>query len=145
MKTVGLLIFTGAIATIVAVRYRWLLAIRDKEWKRRWRALPKRERLRIAAAVRRGEKLDDPAEAELAAGSARFQRDVVYGGMSVGPMMQPAVAGIALLGGLLSGSVALIVFGLALVAFDGWRMWSNRTRRETLTRAAELNEEASSE
>jgi len=92
--------------------YRRMKKERDPEWERRWGELPRGERRRLARLARRGETATDPAEAELVAGSARYQRSVRRS-VSYGGVVRVVVASMLLLAAIAEGSLPLI--GMALV------------------------------
>jgi hypothetical protein len=140
MRTAGLLIYVGVIGIVSVARYLQISANRDKEWERRWKALPFRDRMRLAAAARRGEKVDDPNDAALTAGSARFQRQFVFNGWIIGShISRLLVFSLLTFAGLLAHSMPLVAIGAGIVALDTWRLRRAKTRRAMLAQAEELN------
>src|SRR5689334_17068076 len=79
---------------------------RDPEWEARWKQLHTADRRRIWRAVRRGEKLEDPDEARLAAGSARFQRQLIWH-PTAGAWTMLAIFTVAALAVALNGNLPL--------------------------------------
>lgn len=53
---------------------RWEVALGERAWAAAWRALPRRQRRRIAAAIERGEALEELDEAAIALGTARDRK-----------------------------------------------------------------------
>lgn len=109
---------------------------RDVEWERRWRQLDWADRRRISSAARRGEKLEDPVEAELAAGSARQQRELNWGS-SVGSIVQMAVAVLVALAGIAQGALPITVGGLVLLGVAWWRVQHARARARNLEQVSQ--------
>jgi len=109
---------------------------RDVEWERRWRQLDWADRHRLSSAVRRGEKIEDPAEAELAAGSAKQQHEMNWG-LSVGSIAQMAVAVLIALAGIAQGALPITVGGLVLLGVAWWRFQHARARARNLAQASQ--------
>jgi hypothetical protein len=116
-----------------AVAYVRLRKNRDPDWEERWRYLSRRDRLRISSAARRGEMPSDPVEAELAAGSARQQRQVFSGG-AIGPIINMVVAVVLMLAGIAQGSPLISAGGAALFGFAFWRRKRERNISRNLNR-----------
>lgn len=125
-----------SIAAIVHVRRR--RGEFDSEWERRWYALPRGERRRIARAAQRGEMLADPDEAELAAGSASRQRPL---GSYIGGRGWILIAGGLLLvvAAAAGGSVPLVALGGTIAALGVGMLLHGRRLAENLERAERLN------
>jgi hypothetical protein len=139
-KLTILVILLVVFAVFYLAAYRRMAAGRDLDWERRWRQLPRGDRKRISAAVRRGETLVDPWEAGLAAGSARFQRQLVWH-PTAGAWTMLAIFLAISVAVVLDGNLALLPLGLAGLAFAFWRLsravavTRNLARAETLNRA----------
>jgi hypothetical protein len=133
-----ILLLVFAVSYLAA--YRRMAAGRDLEWERRWRQLPRGDRKRISGAVRRGETLEDSGEARLAAGSARFQRQLVWH-PTAGAWTMLAIFLAITVAVVLDGNLGLLPLGLAGLAFASWRLRRavgvarNLARAETLNRA----------
>lgn len=93
-----------------------------------------RDRLRISAAARHGEALEDPLEAELAAGSAGQQRDLLAGS-TTGLTLRIVVAVAIALAGIAQGSLLIFMGGLALLGLGYWRFRRMRDAARNLKRA----------
>jgi flagellar biosynthesis component FlhA len=101
--------------------------------------LPIRDRLRIARAARRGERLDDPSEATLAAGSAQYQQQLLFNSRIGDPRVQLVFAFVVTLIGVLARSPSIVALGLAIIALSAWRLSRLKARRENLAQAEEFN------
>lgn len=130
----ALLVFAALFVVLFAFFYFGLRKDRDPEWERRWRQLPMGDRLRISSAARRGEALEDPLEAELAAGSARQQGDLLAGS-TTGLTLQIVVAVAIALAGVAQGSFLIVIGGLALLGLGYWRFRRMRDAARNLERA----------
>jgi hypothetical protein len=132
--TILLVVF--AVSYLVA--YRRMAAGRDLEWERRWKQLSASDRRRIYRAARRGEMLEDPGEAALAAGSARSQRQLIWH-PTAGPLTMLVVFSAMTLAVALDGEILLVPIGLAGVAFSVWRLKHAKGVAGNLARAEEVN------
>lgn len=91
----------------------------DPNWEARWNQLPQIQREQIASAVRRGEPLQDPEEAELAVALARRQRST-SALFSNQWLVHLVLVGFLLVVVLIGGSPLLMVPVLLLLAFLVW-------------------------
>jgi len=131
---VKVLIFVAAFLILLPLHYRRLRDARNPEWEERWKALPELERKRIAAAVRRGERFEDPNEAYLAAGSAREQR--TFGGsFSHSHTIRLAMAGFLLFAAIAKGMLPLVFVALGALAGFGWFAHRDRVTQRNLEQA----------
>ena len=112
----------------------YLRTKQEPEWEARWNALPQLQRQYIEDAVRRGEPLLDPEEAELAAGYARRQR-ATSSLFSRSPVIHFVLAGFLLLIALAGGSPVLLALVLLLLAFLIWVAYRERVTKRNLDRA----------
>lgn len=135
---VKLLIFVGLFLVFLPLTYWRLRAAQDPEWEDRWQELPLRERERIARGVRRGEHFEDPDEAYLAAGSARYQRSF---GTGVLPHSSGSVVllGIVLIASIAAGSLPMIAVSLLFLAIFGGLAYRARVIQRNLDRAEDLH------
>jgi hypothetical protein len=131
-------ILLGLFAVFLAISHRRLHANRDVEWERRWRQLPLRERRRIARSAQRGERIEDPEKAALAAGSAREQLQIASGPANYawGMLVIFSIMTLALLA---EGSFLLAPVGLAGICFAVWRVRRETNRAALLARAEQVN------
>ncbi|HEX6601132.1 MAG TPA: hypothetical protein VF030_00685 [Solirubrobacterales bacterium] len=137
---VKLLAFAAVFLISLPFVHRQLKDAQDPEWEERWGELPHPERERISAAVRRGERFEDPNEAYLAAGSAREQR--VFGGShSHSHALRLVIAGVLLLAAVAEGSLLMVVLALALLALFGWFARRDRVTKRNLEQAEAGNRE----
>ena len=115
-----------------------MAANRDLEWESRWKQLPVSDRRRIHRAARRGEELEDPEEAALAAGSARFQRQLPWH-PTAGAWTMLAVFSVVTAAMASQGNLTLVPIGLAGIGFAFWRLWHERAVSRNLAHAEEVN------
>ena len=140
---VKLLVFLAAFLIMLPITYRRMRKAQNPEWESRWRGLPQLERKRISAAVRRGERFEDPNEAYLAAGSAREQR--TFGGsFSHYQTFRLVIVGFLLFAALAKGSLPLIILALVLLALFGWLAHRDRVTRRNLEQAEAGNRDRKS-
>jgi len=132
------LVFLVMFIVFFVVLYRKASAERDPEWEGQWRRLPARERLRISKAAREGEALEDHRDVELAAGSARQQRQLTWGS-STSATGQIVIGSVVALAGIAQGSILIAVGGLALVGLGIWRVNRARSVNRNLRRAEEAD------
>jgi hypothetical protein len=118
--------------------YRRMKRERNLEWERRWTQLPLAERWRLIRQARRGITPADPAEAELVAGSARYQRSVRRS-VSYRGIVRLVVASILLLAAIAEGSVLLIGLALAFLGFVAWLGRRDRALDRRLASAEDLD------
>jgi hypothetical protein len=130
-----LLVLIAALYAALCLR---MLANRDREWERRWRQLSASERRRIYRAARRGELLEDPDEAAIAAGSARSQRELLWH-PTVSAWTMLAVFSAITLAAASQGGTVLVAIGLAGVGFSVWRLRRGGGVARNLARAEEVN------
>jgi Flp pilus assembly protein TadB len=129
-----LLVSLAIFAVAYPIVYLRLKRERDPDWERRWGEQPLSERRRLMAAAKRGERPNDPDEAELVVGSARHQRSIGSGSFASGRLL---IAVIVLLAAVAEGlSPPIVALALALVAFLAWMWHRDRVRRRNLDRAA---------
>ncbi|HET7417794.1 MAG TPA: hypothetical protein VFJ61_09245 [Solirubrobacterales bacterium] len=137
-----LLIKLGLFALIFlvafSVLYRRLRNEQDPEWEGRWRSLPQSEQERLAEAARRGERLEDPDEAYLAAGSAREQRSLGSGAASF-VSGRAVLVGVVLIASIAAGSPLMIAVSLLLLSVFGVLAYRARAVDRNLERAEEVN------
>lgn len=128
-------------AIVVILGIGFVLAFRreteDPEWESRWLGLGPADRSRIKAAARSGSLLAEPAEIELAAGFARYDRRRL-GIWELGAVIL-TLAGLALIAaGLVADSVVFLIGGFVFVARGLWllrlELQRGRNLRETLSR-----------
>jgi Flp pilus assembly protein TadB len=129
-----LLLFAVIFLAAFPLIYRYLQTQQDPQWEERWKQLPQLQRQRIATAVQRGEVLQDPGEAELAAGYARQQRATATI-FSSGRVAHLALASFFLLIGIVGGSPLVLVFALFLLSFFTWVAYRERVTKRNLDRA----------
>jgi hypothetical protein len=129
-------LFLFAIAFLVAfpVVYGYLRSKRDPEWEERWKQLPQLQRERISTAVRNGEPLEDPEEAELGAGFARQQRASVAF-FTQSRVVHLILASVLLLAILTEGSPLIFFLTLLLLTFLIWLAYRERVTKRNLARA----------
>lgn len=137
-----LLSFVVIFLVVLPFVYWHLRKERDPEWERRWRELPLGERRRLIRHARRGETSTDPAEAELIAGSARYQRSVRRSTSHAG-IGRLVVASVLVLAALAKGSLPMIGLALALLAVLAWLAHRDRALDSRLGRSE--NPDAESE
>jgi Flp pilus assembly protein TadB len=106
----------------------------DPDWEARWSQLPQIQREQIASAVRRGEPLQDPEEAELGAALAR-QRRKASAQFSNHWLIHLVLVGFLLLIVLIGGSPLLILPVLLLLTFLIWVAYRERATERNLKRA----------
>ncbi|HWO83881.1 MAG TPA: hypothetical protein VNM38_08865 [Solirubrobacterales bacterium] len=129
-----LLLFAFLFLASFPLIYRYLKTQQDPEWEERWNQLPQLQREQIASAVRRGETLQNPEEAELAAGFARQQRATATI-FSSGRVAHFVLAGFFLLIGIVGSSPLVLVLALFLLSFFGWVAYRERVTKRNLDRA----------
>ena len=97
---------------------RRLRAVKEdgRDFRRRWRALEPGRRREITHALRRGQAVTDPQEAELALEAIRNGERVVHALRPLQLLYAPALAGL-LAYGFVEHSRFLIVTGAAIVGF----------------------------
>lgn len=120
-----LLSFVVIFLVVLPFVYWRLKKERDPEWERRWGQLPLGERKRLIRHAQRGETSVDPAEAELIAGSARYQRSVRRSASHAG-IGRLVVASVLVLAALAEGSLPMIGLALALLAVLAWLAYRDR-------------------
>jgi hypothetical protein len=131
-------IFLVLFAVFYVVLCLRMIANRDRGWEGRWKQLSASDRRRIYRAVRRGELLENPGEAAIAAGSARSQRELLWH-PTVSAWMMLAVSSVITLAAASQGGTALVPIGLAAVGFSVWRLKRDRGVARNLARAEEVN------
>jgi Flp pilus assembly protein TadB len=129
-----LVLFVALLALIAIRGYGNRPARPDPDWDTRWNQLPQIQREQIASAVRRGEPLQDPEEAELAAALARRQRST-SALLSNHWLVHLVLVGFLLVVVLIGGSPLLIVPVLLLLAFLIWVAYRERVTKRNLERA----------
>lgn len=133
-----LLSFVVIFLLVLPFVYRRLKKERDPEWERRWRELPLGERRRLIRHARRGETSTDPAEAELIAGSASYQRSVRRSALHAG-IGRLVVASVLILAALAEGSLPMIGLAFALLAVLAWLAYRDRSLDTRLARSENPN------
>jgi hypothetical protein len=131
-----LLLFVVIFLIVLPFVYRHLKKERDPEWERRWGELPLGERRRLIRQAQRGETSTDPTEAELIAGSARYQQSVRRSTSHAG-IGRLVVASVLVLAALAEGSLPMIGFALALLAVLAWLAYRDRALDRRLARSAD--------
>jgi hypothetical protein len=118
------------------------------EWRRRWRSVPVADQRLIRAALRRGEAVDDPRLAALAAEAAeRGLRGLGVDGLGPTWMrgaisaVQALLAALILTLGLIDGDALAILFGGGLLALAAADLAMQRVVRRRLERARAANGE----
>lgn len=110
----------------------------DPDWQRRWEELPQIQRDHIAVAIRRGQRLEDPTEAELAVGYARQRREAAAALTHPG-LLHLILAATLLLLAILDAPLAVLGLVLLILALLVWLAYRDRVTRRDLARA-ERNE-----
>lgn len=136
-----LLSFVVIFLVVLPFVYRRLKKERDPEWERRWSELPLGERKRLIRHPRRGETSTDPIEAELIAGSARYQRSVRRSTSHAG-IGRLVVASVLVLAALGEGSVPMIGLALALLGVVAWLAHRDRTLDRRLASSEDSDAES---
>jgi Flp pilus assembly protein TadB len=126
--------FAIAFAVAFPLVYAYLRTKQEPEWEARWNELPQLQRQHIEDAVRRGEPLFDPEEAELAAGYARQQR-ATSALFSHSRVVHLTLAAFLLLITLVGGSPLLAVLVVLLLGFLIWVAYRERVTKRNLDRA----------
>jgi Flp pilus assembly protein TadB len=142
MNSVALIGLIAILVGISAFEWRRMRShpAQIPEWRREMKQTPWRDRRRIARAVRRGERLDDPREARLAAGMAE-QQQKVNRSMRLLPKAN-LIFGVALvLIGLLATALRVALLGALIIALA----LIERTRRDRQRRRLEHAEWANRE
>jgi Flp pilus assembly protein TadB len=129
-----LLLFAVIFLAAFPLIYKYLQAKQDPAWEERWSQVPRLQREQIAAAVRRGEPVQDPEEEELAAGYARQERATATI-FSNGRVAHLALATFFLLIGIVGGSPLVLVLALFLLSFFTWVAYRERVTKRNLDRA----------
>jgi Flp pilus assembly protein TadB len=131
---VRLLLIVAVFALSYPFAYSRFKKERDPDWEARWGELSWRERGRLMKAARRGERPLNPEEAELVAGSARFQRTF---DQTLSPILfiRYAVAALVILAALATGSPVMIAIALVFLALLAWFYYRDRIRKRNLERA----------
>jgi hypothetical protein len=111
------LVLTAGHLILVPRSIRRMRAVREegREFRRRWRALAPARRRELMRAVRRGQPLTDPQEAELALEAIRNDERIAAALRPLQLMYAPAIAGIVVFG-LVEHEHFLIVVAAAIVA-----------------------------
>lgn len=129
-----LLSFVVIFLVVLPFVYRRLKKERDPEWERRWGELPLGERKRLIRRARRGETSTDPVEAELIAGSARYQQSVRRSASNA-DIGRLVVASVLILAALAKGSLPMIGLAAALLGVLGWLAYRDRALDRRLARS----------
>jgi len=136
-----LLSFVVIFLVVLPFVYKRLKKEQDPEWARRWKELPFGERKRLIQRARRGDTSADPVEAQLIAGSARYQRSVRQS-ISHSSVVRLVLASVLLLAALAEGSLPMIGFALVLLGVLAWLAYRNRILNRRLARSEDLDAES---
>jgi hypothetical protein len=137
---VAFVIFVGVLVVVLTAVHlplfrpsiRRLRALKEegRDFRRRWRELAPARRREITRAIRRGEAVTDPQEAELALEAIRNGERVAEAVRPLQLLYAPALVGF-LVFGFVEHSRFLIIFGVAVVGFVAatWLLGWQRIRK----------------
>jgi hypothetical protein len=142
MSLIGFMAFAVLLAIFSLVEWRRLRALpaQDAEWRRELKATPLRDRRRIAQAVRRGERLDNPRDAWLAVGMAEQQRRLHRSLRGI-PMVRLAVGATLAILGALAGAIGVALLGAFILLLGLVEKTGGSRRLKLVDRAEQLNRE----
>jgi hypothetical protein len=144
MDDVRLIVFPILFALFFVLEWRRMRARsrRNPELEEEMKATRWRDRRRIAAAVRRGQRLDNPRDARLAVAMAEEQRDMHDSPWLRGTRRARLLLGAALLVlGLLATALPVAALGLVLVGIGAIESITQGRLDERLREAERLNRE----
>jgi len=142
MSATTLIVFAALFALFFPLEWRRQRsqAARNPEWEKAMRATPRRDRQRISRAVRRGQRLDNPREAQLAVGMAE-QQQLVNRSLRGLPKVNLAFGTALAALGLLAGVATVAILGLVFVAVGLAETNREGRRRKRLDQAEQANRE----